>query len=63
LANWANLAAILFTIVKWSNMQNFAWEPALSDSVYLIMLKKFGSQLLPKNADRTLKNAFFQKWH
>ena len=48
MANWLNLAAILFTTIRWSKMQNFAWEPGLLDSAYLNYAKKSGSQLLPK---------------
>ena len=30
----ANFAAILFTQIRWSRTQNFAWELGLSDSAY-----------------------------
>ena len=45
--------------IRWSKTQNSAWEPSLSDSAYLNYAKKYGSQLLPQNAAKTLKNAFF----
>ena len=46
--------------IRWLKTQNFAWEPALSDSAPSNYVKKSGSQLLPQNAPR---RQIFGKWN
>jgi len=49
---------------EWSKIDgqnpNFAWELGISDSANLNLLKKDGSQILPKNVPNTLLRAFLR---
>ena len=61
-ANIVKLEAILFMLIRWSKSQNSAWEQGKSNSAYPIYAKKYGSQLLLRNASRLLYRPRFQKW-
>ena len=58
-AETACLAAILFMQIRWSETQNFAWEPVLLDLSHLSYGRKCGSKRLPQNAPNM---HIFQKW-
>ena len=60
-SHMSNLTAILFMQIRWSKLQNSAWEQGLSISAHLNYIKKSGSQLLPKNAPWSLYRAFSKK--
>ena len=60
-ANIVKLEDILFMLNRWSKPQNSAWEQGKSNSAYPNYAKKYGSQLLLRNASRLLHRPLFQK--
>ena len=61
-ANIVKLEAILFMLIRWSKLQNSAWEQGKSNSAFPNYAKKSGSQLLLRKASRLLQRPLFQNW-
>ena len=62
-ANIVKLEAILFMLIRWSKLQNSAWEQGKSNSAYPIHAKKSGSQLLLRNASRLLSGRYTVRYN